>query len=92
MLGHPRAETFPPGLVQIGSKIYATNCAICHGPKMENPDTEVGAFDLRFFPHDEHDRFVDSVTNGKNAMPSWGDRLKLADIEALWAFVCADEK
>jgi mono/diheme cytochrome c family protein len=58
---------------------------------MAKPDTDVGAFDLRQFPHDEHDRFVSSVTRGKNAMPAWGERIEPADIEALWAYVCAGE-
>jgi hypothetical protein len=28
------------------------------------------ASDLRTFPHDQHDRFVNSVTSGKNGMPA----------------------
>ena len=45
------------------------------------------AFDLRKFPRDQHERFVDSVTRGKNQMPPWGDMLKADEIEALWAYV-----
>ena len=41
-------------------------------------DAEIAAFDLRYFPHDQHDRFVNSVTSGKNAMPPWGQLLQLA--------------
>jgi mono/diheme cytochrome c family protein len=51
-----------------------------------------GAFDLRTFPHDQHSRFVNSVTNGKNSMPAWGGVLKQEEIEALWAYVVAGEK
>jgi mono/diheme cytochrome c family protein len=51
-----------------------------------------GAFDLRTFPHDQHSRFVNSVTKGKNSMPAWGDLLKPVEIEALWAYVVAGEK
>ena len=53
---------------------------------------EIGAFDLRQFPRDQHDRFVNSVTYGKDIMPSWGNELKPADIEALWAYVCTEER
>lgn len=51
-----------------------------------------GAFDLRTFPHDQHSRFVNSVTNGKNSMPPWGGVFKPEEIEALWAYVVAGEK
>jgi len=84
--------TFSHEQVQAGSKLFAQRCAICHGQNMRNPDTEVGAFDLRYFPPGEHDRFVRSVTGGKNAMPAWRDLISPADIEALWAYVCAGER
>lgn len=72
-----------------GADIYARNCSPCHGAHMDDPN---GAFDLRTFPPDQHDRFVNSVTNGKNSMPPWGTLLKSADVEALWAYVIAGEK
>jgi mono/diheme cytochrome c family protein len=72
-----------------GADIFARNCSPCHGAHMDDPN---GAFDLRTFPSDQHDRFVNSVTNGKNSMPPWGGLLKPADIEALWAYVIAGEK
>ena len=72
-----------------GAEIFARNCSPCHGPRMQDPES---AFDLRKFPPGEHDRFVRSVTNGKNQMPPWGDLLKSDDIEALWAYVIMGEK
>jgi mono/diheme cytochrome c family protein len=86
------AEDFASEEVQAGSSLYSRNCAICHGQHMQNPDEEVGAFDLRQFPHDQHDRFVASVSQGKNAMPAWGGVLRPAEVEALWAYVCEGEK
>ena len=38
---------------------------------------------------DEHDRFVDSVTTGKDNMPSWYGILKIDEIEAIWAYIRA---
>jgi mono/diheme cytochrome c family protein len=70
--------------VRLGAEIFERNCAPCHGPRMQDPES---AFDLRKFPRDQHDRFVNSVTRGKNQMPPWGDMLKPDDIEALWAYV-----
>ena len=49
-------------------------------------------FYLRAFPKDQQARFVNSVTNGKNAMPPWRGQLKPEDIEALWSYVISGEK
>jgi len=75
--------------VEAGAGIYERNCSPCHGPHMVDPQS---AFNLRNFPVDQHDRFVASVTRGKNQMPPWGDMLKPDDIEALWAYVIAGER
>ena len=75
--------------VKLGAEIYARNCSPCHGARMLDPQ---GAFDLRKFPRDQRERFVNSVTRGKNQMPPWGDLLKPEEVEALWAYVVAGEK
>jgi mono/diheme cytochrome c family protein len=87
--GQTQAQSFPPQQIATGSEIFARNCSPCHGPRMQDPES---AFDLRKFPPGEHDRFVRSVTGGKNQMPAWGDLLKSDDIEALWAYVTVGEK
>ena len=74
----------------LGRDVYGDFCVSCHGRDMINPGGVT--FDLRKFPPGEHDRFVRSVTNGKNQMPPWGDLLKGDDIEALWAYVTTGEK
>lgn len=81
--------TFTPEQIRVGAEIFARNCSPCHGPRMADPE---GAFNLKNFPPDQHDRFVSSVTRGKNQMPPWGDLLKPGDIEALWAYVVAGER
>ena len=70
--------------LKAGAEIYERNCSPCHGARMMDP---LGAADLRKFPRDQHDRFVDSVTKGKNQMPPWGGLLKPEDVEALWTYV-----
>jgi mono/diheme cytochrome c family protein len=82
-------QSFAPQQIAAGAEIFARNCSPCHGPRMQDPES---AFDLRKFPPGEHDRFVRSVTNGKNQMPPWGDLLKSDDIEAVWAYVTMGEK
>ncbi|MBV8837768.1 MAG: cytochrome c [Alphaproteobacteria bacterium] len=78
------AEEASPEQVRRGADIFERNCSPCHGPRMQDPES---AFDLRKFPPNQHDRFVSSVTRGKNQMPPWGDMLKPDEIEALWAYV-----
>ena len=80
---------FTPGQLDAGRSLYARNCSPCHGPRMQDPES---AFDLRKFPRDAQARFVAAVTRGKNQMPPWGDLLKPAEIEALWAYVVAGEQ
>lgn len=82
-------QKFSAKQIRAGATLYAQNCAPCHGARMADPE---GAFDLRTFPHDQHARFVDSVTHGKNSMPPWGGALKPEEIEALWAYVVTGEK
>jgi mono/diheme cytochrome c family protein len=82
-------DGFPPEQIKTGAALFARNCSPCHGPRMRDPES---AFNLRNFPHDQHTRFVASVTRGKNNMPPWGDLLKPEEIEALWAYVIAGEK
>jgi mono/diheme cytochrome c family protein len=84
-----KPQKFPAKQIRAGAELFEDNCSPCHGTHMADPGA---AFDLRTFPHDQHDRFVNSVTNGKNSMPAWGGLLKPADIEALWAYVVAGEK
>jgi mono/diheme cytochrome c family protein len=83
------SHKFSAKQINAGAAIFARNCSPCHGAHMADPE---GAFDLRTFPHDQHSRFINSVTNGKNSMPPWGGLLKPEEIEELWAYVVAGEK
>jgi mono/diheme cytochrome c family protein len=83
------AHDFTAAQVAIGADIYERNCSPCHGPRMLDPQS---AFNLRNFPADQYDRFVASVTRGRNQMPPWGDMLKPDEIEALWAYVLTGER
>ena len=74
-----------PAKIDLGKAIFAERCSHCHGPNMVNPGTITP--DLRRFP-DDHDRFVNTVKNGKNnRMPPWGDVLTDDDIAELWAYI-----
>jgi mono/diheme cytochrome c family protein len=91
MFGAATAQeaNFPPEQVKRGAQTYSLNCSPCHGPRLYG---EESAFDLRTFPHDQRERFVNSVTRGKNQMPPWGGLLKPEEIDALWAYVVTGER
>lgn len=81
----PGAVATQEELYKKGKSSYRKRCARCHGANMGTPG--VGVYNLQDFPLDDEARFIESVTYGKNAMPSWGDVLKAADIQALWTYV-----
>ena len=82
-------ESFSAEDFKKGAAVYSQNCGPCHGPRMLDPQ---GAFDLRTFPKNDRNRFITSVTKGKNQMPPWGGLLSHAEIESLWAYVFIGEK
>jgi mono/diheme cytochrome c family protein len=82
-------DAFKSEQIKGGSETYARHCAPCHGPRMADPE---GAPDLRKFPRDQRERFLASVSKGKNSMPPWGELLKPDEIDALWAYVVAGGK
>jgi mono/diheme cytochrome c family protein len=77
-----------PPTAEAGAVVYGLRCSGCHGIDLHN--TSGGqVFDLRRLRPTEHDRFVDSVTSGKDNMPSWCGILTAAEIEAIWAYIRA---
>jgi mono/diheme cytochrome c family protein len=83
------APSFSNDQIETGAELYAVNCSPCHGARMQDPGA---AFNLRKFPPDQRERFVNAVTRGKNQMPPWGDFFKPEQFEALWAYVMAGER
>jgi len=77
--------------VQSGKALYAQHCSHCHGFGMVNAGNVVP--DLREFPMNNKQRFVDTVRHGKdNRMPPWVDVLSSEEIEALWAYIRSKRK
>ena len=80
-----------PQLAATGKSLYARHCSHCHGPSMITSSTV--AYDLRRFPAEAKERFVESVIFGKNGkMPPWGDKVNLEEIDAIWAYVLTGGK
>ncbi len=61
--GAEEAQSFSKDQIATGAELYAVNCSPCHGARMQEPGA---AFNLRKFPPDQRERFVNSVTRGKN--------------------------
>jgi mono/diheme cytochrome c family protein len=80
-----QSSAAPAAFAEKGRETYNVYCVRCHGANMKSPGTP--AYDLRVFPAEQHDRFVQSVRKGKNSMPPWESILKEDDIENLWACV-----
>ena len=81
----PTTGRFTLQQVEGGREQFHRTCAQCHGRNMVNSGTTV--YDLRKFPLDQPERFVQSVTQGKGNMPSFKDALTPEQIDLLWAYV-----
>jgi mono/diheme cytochrome c family protein len=75
--------------VQTGAMVYLDYCSSCHGDELRNTSGGV-TFDLRRLQPRDHDRFINSVLNGKNQMPPWRGVLDQQQIESIWAYIRAN--
>jgi cytochrome c oxidase cbb3-type subunit III len=76
--------------VQVGKKIFADNCAACHGDDGKG-NVEMGAPNLTtkvwLYGNDIND-LIYTVTNARNSvMPAWGGRLDPVTIKSLALYV-----
>ncbi|MGJ7506542.1 c-type cytochrome [Variovorax sp. GT1P44] len=74
-----------PATPEAGRKAYTSYCVRCHGINLAVGSSAF--YDLRTFPKDEKARFLESVTQGKRAMPAWGGTLKPGELEAIWVYI-----
>jgi mono/diheme cytochrome c family protein len=74
--------------VTVGEQIYSDYCSNCHGVELNNSSSGA-TFDLRRLRPEDHDRFVQSVLNGKRQMPPWRGVLNLDQIESIWDYIRA---
>lgn len=80
-----KAQTFQAADIAKGRQEFHRICSHCHGLNMVNAGTTV--YDLRRFPVDDPERFLNSVTNGKGNMPPFKDSMQPEQIKLIWAYV-----
>jgi cytochrome c oxidase cbb3-type subunit 3 len=82
--------TAPGSDLAAGAKIFATNCAVCHGPEGKG-NRSVGAPNLTdqiWLYGSSTETIIDGVWNGHGGvMPAWGGKLDPVTIKALTVFV-----
>ncbi|RYH13749.1 MAG: cytochrome-c oxidase, cbb3-type subunit III, partial [Alphaproteobacteria bacterium] len=75
---------------QRGAKLFAENCAVCHGPQGKG-DRNVGAPNLTdaiWMYGGDRETIAESVTNSRyGVMPAWGARLDPVTVKMLAAYV-----
>jgi len=79
-----KKATFLSANVKKGAGLYEQACSHCHGVDMKTTGT---TFDLRTFPKNDKERFINSVTNGKGSMPAWGNKLSEEEINNIYEYV-----
>ena len=80
----------PKADLSFGQKVFADNCAVCHGPDGKG-NRDLGAPNLTsgiWLYGPGEDVIVDGITNGRGAMmPAWSGRLDPTTIKALAVYV-----
>lgn len=75
--------------ITLGSQLFAANCSRCHGPEGQGTP-RAPSLNVKAFLTDTSDLAMQQiVTLGVpgTAMPSWGDRMTDADIQAIVGFI-----
>lgn len=75
--------------IALGSQLFAANCARCHGPEGQGTP-RAPSLNVKSFLTDTSDLAIQQIiTLGVpgTAMPSWGDRMSDADIQAIVGFI-----
>jgi mono/diheme cytochrome c family protein len=75
--------------IALGSQLFAANCSRCHGPEGQGTP-RAPSLNVKSFLTDTSDQAIQQIiTLGVpgTAMPSWGDRMTDADIQAIVGFI-----
>nr|YP_009399020.1 cytochrome c553 [Taenioma perpusillum]ARW68417.1 cytochrome c553 [Taenioma perpusillum] len=75
--------------IEAGGQIFSQNCSACHanGKNLVNPEKTLEKEVLAKFEMNDTEAIIKQVTYGKNAMPAFGERLELNDIQNVASYV-----
>mmetsp|Transcript_5165 Transcript_5165/g.22218 ORF Transcript_5165/g.22218 Transcript_5165/m.22218 type:complete len:88 (-) Transcript_5165:13-276(-) len=75
--------------IEHGEQIFTANCAACHagGNNVIVPEKTLQKETLEKFEMKSVDAITNQVSNGKNSMPAFGDRLSEQDIDDVANYV-----
>ena len=83
-------STAPGADLKFGAKVFADNCAVCHGPDGKGNRT-LGAANLTdkiWLYAPDTQTIIDGIWNGRGGvMPAWGTKLDDVTIKALTVYV-----
>ena len=88
----PAPDVFIPTTeesIALGSQLFSANCSRCHGPEGQGTP-RAPSLNVKSFLTDTSDQAIQQIiTLGVpgTAMPSWGDRMTDADIQAIVGFI-----
>ena len=88
------SESISPEQLARAKTLFNEKCARCHGEDGRG-ETSTGSMlgapnftDEKFWKEEKDDkRFINSITNGKEAMPAFGKKLSEEEISLLFAYV-----
>lgn len=75
--------------IALGGQLYASNCAMCHGPEGQGTQ-RAPSLNVKSFLTSTNDQAIEQiVTNGVpgTAMPAWGTRMTESEIQAIVGFI-----
>src|SRR5258705_1099844 len=83
LLSLARGASAQPAVAE-GEKVYADNCAECHGKNLVSGGA---VFDLKQLGPNDKARYMNVMTEGKGQMPSFVGTLDDGQIEQVWAYI-----
>jgi cytochrome c6 len=85
----PTAPQSPDPQVNPGQQVFSSTCSACHigGTNVIVPKKTLTQEALEKYAMDSVDAIKQQVTQGKNAMPAFGDRLTPDQIDAVAGYV-----
>ena len=87
VVGYALSLSVPEGDLERGGELYTEMCAPCHGDAGEADQNGIRLADLTHLANHSLAMHLEIITNGRGAMPAFGDEISTDDLWALSGFV-----